>query len=90
MQLGVGRPLLREVLKSLTMLGLLRTRHGSSTFVGKADFSVLTDFFTSRLSQERDVLRRVGAPAPVLPPTRPRESWEPLLPLDTPRVSLPH
>ncbi|AZQ66638.1 FadR family transcriptional regulator [Silicimonas algicola] len=56
LKLGVGRPLLREVLKSLTMLGLLKTRQGSGTYIGKADFGVLTDFFTFCLSQEQDVL----------------------------------
>ncbi len=55
-QLGVGRPLLRESLRSLAMLGLLQTRHGSGTYIARADFSVLTDFFTFCLSQEHDVL----------------------------------
>lgn len=55
-QIGVGRPVLREVLRSLTMLGLLRSRQGSGTFVAQADFGVLTDFFTFCLSQESDVL----------------------------------
>lgn len=55
-EIGVGRPLLREVLRSLTMLGLLRARQGSGTFIAQADFGVLTDFFTFCLSQESDVL----------------------------------
>ena len=55
-QLGVGRPLLREVVRSLTMLGLLKTRHGSGTYIAQSDFGVLTDFFTFCLSQESDVL----------------------------------
>lgn len=56
LELEVGRPLLREVLKSLSMLGLLDVRHGSGTYVGKADIRVLSDFFTFCLSQEQDIL----------------------------------
>lgn len=58
-QIGVGRPLLREALRSLTMLGLLRSRQGSGTFIAQADFGVLTDFFTFCLSQGSDVLADV-------------------------------
>lgn len=58
-QIGVGRPLLREVLRSLTMLGLLRSRQGSGTYIAQADFGVLTDFFTFCMSQESDVLSDV-------------------------------
>lgn len=55
-ELGVGRPLLREVVKSLSMLGFLDVRHGSGTYIGKADIRVLSDFFTFCLSQEQDIL----------------------------------
>lgn len=55
-ELEVGRPLLREVLRSLSMLGLLDVRHGSGTYIGKADIRVLSDFFTFCLSQEQDIL----------------------------------
>lgn len=55
-ELEVGRPLLREVLRSLSMLGLLDVRQGSGTYVGKADIRVLSDFFTFCLSQEQDIL----------------------------------
>ena len=54
-QLNVGRPLLRESMRSLAMLGLVDIRHGSGAFVGKADISVLTDFFTFSLAQEQNV-----------------------------------
>ncbi|SDE99941.1 FadR/GntR family transcriptional regulator [Limimaricola pyoseonensis] len=54
--LGVGRPLLREVIRSLSMLGLLDVRQGSGTYVGRADLGVLSDFFTFCLSQEQDIL----------------------------------
>jgi DNA-binding FadR family transcriptional regulator len=55
-ELDVGRPLLREVVKSLAMLGFLDVRHGSGTYIGKADIRVVADFFTFCLSQEQDIL----------------------------------
>ncbi|MEH6775052.1 MAG: FadR/GntR family transcriptional regulator [Cereibacter changlensis] len=58
-ELSVGRPLLREVLKSLAMLGLLDIRPGSGTFIARADIRLLTDFFTFCMSQEQDVLEDV-------------------------------
>ena len=56
LKLGVGRPLLREAMRSLAMLGLLDIRHGKGAFVGKADISVLADFFTFCLAQEQNIL----------------------------------
>jgi len=53
--LNVGRPLLREAMRSLAMLGLVDIRHGSGAFVGKADIAVLTDFFTFTLAGEQNV-----------------------------------
>lgn len=58
-ELGVGRPLLREVMRSLAMLGVLHSRQGSGTYISKADFGVLTEFFTFSLSQTPDVLQDV-------------------------------
>lgn len=55
-ELGVGRPLLREVMRSLSMLGVLDIRHGSGTYIGKVDIGLMSDFFTFCLSQEQDVL----------------------------------
>jgi len=54
--LGVGRPLLREVMRSLDMLGVLDIRHGKGAFVAKADFKVLSDFFAFYLAQEKNAL----------------------------------
>lgn len=56
LKLGVGRPLLREAMRSLAMLGLLDIRHGKGAYVGKADISVLADFFTFCLAQEQNIL----------------------------------
>ncbi|MFC0201949.1 FadR/GntR family transcriptional regulator [Paracoccus rhizosphaerae] len=58
-ELNVGRPLLREVMKSLVMLGFLDVRQGSGTYIARADIRVLSDFFTFCLSQEQDILEDV-------------------------------
>jgi DNA-binding FadR family transcriptional regulator len=56
LQLGVSRPLLREALRSLAMLGFLDIRHGKGAYVRQADLSVLSDFFTFSLAQQPDIL----------------------------------
>ncbi|MEW9808458.1 FadR/GntR family transcriptional regulator [Mesorhizobium marinum] len=56
LKLGVSRPLLREALRSLAMLGFLDIQHGRGAFVKKADISVLSDFFTFSLAQQPDIL----------------------------------
>lgn len=54
--LRVSRPVLREALRSLAMLGFLDIRHGKGSYVRSADISVLTDFFTFCLAQQPDIL----------------------------------
>jgi len=54
--LGVSRPVLREALRSLAMLGFLDIRHGKGAYVKPADISVLSDFFTFSLAQQSDIL----------------------------------
>jgi DNA-binding FadR family transcriptional regulator len=56
LRLGVSRPLLREALRSLAMLGFLDIRHGKGAFVRRAEVSVLSDFFTFCLVQQPDIL----------------------------------
>ncbi|MBS3651193.1 FadR family transcriptional regulator [Pseudaminobacter sp. 19-2017] len=56
LQLGVSRPLLREALRSLAMLGFLDIRHGKGAYVRQADINVLSDFFTFSLAQQPDIL----------------------------------
>jgi DNA-binding FadR family transcriptional regulator len=56
LRLGVSRPVLRETLRSLAMLGFLDIRHGKGAYVRHADVSVLTDFFTFCLAQQPDIL----------------------------------
>ena len=56
LKLGVSRPVLREALRSLSMLGFLDIRHGKGAYVRQADISVLSDFFTFSLAQQPDIL----------------------------------
>ena len=56
LQLGVSRPLLREALRSLAMLGFLDIQHGRGAYVRQADINVLSDFFTFSLAQQPDIL----------------------------------
>lgn len=56
LRLGVSRPLLREALRSLAMLGFLDIRHGKGTYVRQAEIDVLSDFFTFSLAQQPDIL----------------------------------
>ena len=57
--LDVSRPLLRESLRSLAMLGFLDIQHGRGTVVRHADLAVLRDFFTFCLAQQPDILEDV-------------------------------
>ena len=54
-QLGVGRPLVREALRALTMLGIVEIRDRIGTVVTRPDVSVLNDFFTFALAQQADM-----------------------------------
>ncbi|TYR30617.1 FadR family transcriptional regulator [Mesorhizobium microcysteis] len=56
LRLGVSRPVLREALRSLAMLGFLDIRHGKGAYVRKADIGVLSDFFTFCLAQQPDMM----------------------------------
>jgi DNA-binding FadR family transcriptional regulator len=56
LRLGVSRPVLREALRSLAMLGFLDIRHGKGAYVRQADIAVLSDFFTFSLAQQPDIL----------------------------------
>lgn len=54
--LGVSRPVLREALRALAMIGAVEIRHGIGTVVKKPDVSTLGDFFTFVLAQQADVI----------------------------------
>ena len=55
-QLGVSRPLVREALRALTMLGIVEIRDRIGTVVTRPDVSVLNDFFTFALAQQADMV----------------------------------
>lgn len=55
-RLGVGRPVLREALRALAMIGALEIRHGVGTIVKKPDVSTLGEFFTFVLAQQADAI----------------------------------
>lgn len=44
-QLGVSRPILREALRALAVLGVVEIRQGAGTIVRRPDVSMLGDFF---------------------------------------------
>lgn len=44
-QLGVSRPMLREALRALAVLGVVEVRQGAGTVVRRPDVSMLGDFF---------------------------------------------
>lgn len=50
-QLDVGRPLLREVVRSLAILGVLETRHGDGTYVARMSIDAFSEYFTFFLAQ---------------------------------------
>jgi DNA-binding FadR family transcriptional regulator len=55
-QLGVSRPILREALRALTVLGLVEIRDRVGTIVRRPDPAVLNDFFTFAFAQQSDVV----------------------------------
>lgn len=54
--LNVSRPVLREALRSLAMLGIVDIQHGRGTFVRSADASVLGQALTLCLAPEPNIL----------------------------------
>lgn len=51
-QLGVSRPLVREALRALSMLGVVAIRDRVGAIVTRPDVAVLNDFFTFALGQQ--------------------------------------
>ncbi len=58
-QLEVSRPLLREVLRALSIIGVIQIRHGVGSVVSTPDFNVLGDFFSFALAQQGDAVEDV-------------------------------
>jgi GntR family transcriptional regulator, transcriptional repressor for pyruvate dehydrogenase complex len=59
LRLGVGRPLVREALRSLAMIGVLDIRHGHGTIVRSPDASSLGAVFAFMLSQRGDLVEDI-------------------------------
>ncbi|OON42150.1 GntR family transcriptional regulator [Izhakiella australiensis] len=55
-RLGVSRPVLREALRALAMIGAVEIRHGVGTVVTKPDVSMLGEFFTFVLAHQPNVV----------------------------------
>lgn len=55
-RLKVSRPVLREALRALAMIGAVEIRHGVGTIVKRPDVSTLGEFFTFVLAQQADVV----------------------------------
>lgn len=53
--LGVSRPVLREALRALAMIGALEIRHGLGTLVRRPDVSALGEFFAFALAQRPEL-----------------------------------
>lgn len=55
-QLGVSRPIVREALRALTVLGLVEIKDRVGTVVRRPDMSVLNDFFALAVVQATDLV----------------------------------
>src|SRR6476646_2006799 len=55
-QLGVSRPILREALRALTVMGAVEIQSRVGTIVRQPDVSVLGDFFAYSLAQQKGVI----------------------------------
>jgi DNA-binding FadR family transcriptional regulator len=58
-QLGVSRPIVREALRALSMMGAVEIQSRVGTIVRQPDVSVLGDFFAYSLGQQKGVIEDV-------------------------------
>ena len=58
-QLGVSRPIVREALRALSMMGAVEIQSRVGTIVRQPDVSVLGDFFAYSLAQQKGVIQDV-------------------------------
>jgi DNA-binding FadR family transcriptional regulator len=56
LQLGVSRPIVREALRALSMIGAVEIQNRVGTIVRQPDVSVLGDFFAYSLAQQKGVI----------------------------------
>jgi len=59
LQLGVSRPVVREALRALSMIGAVEIIERVGTVVRRPDVSTLGEFFAFALAQEKDVVEDV-------------------------------
>lgn len=59
LQLGVSRPIVREALRALSMMGVVEIRERVGTVVCRPDISVLSDVFAFSLAQVPDAIEDV-------------------------------
>jgi GntR family transcriptional regulator, transcriptional repressor for pyruvate dehydrogenase complex len=55
-KLDVSRPVLREALRALAMIGAVEIRHGVGTIVTRPDITTLGEFFSFMLAHQSDAL----------------------------------
>jgi DNA-binding FadR family transcriptional regulator len=58
-QLGVSRPILREALRALSMMGVVQIHSRVGTVVRRPDLSMMGDFFSFALAQQADLIEDV-------------------------------
>ena len=58
-QLEVSRPVLREALRALSIMGVIEIRHGVGSIVSVPDIAVLGDFFSFTLAHKGDAVDEV-------------------------------
>lgn len=58
-QLEVSRPVLREALRALSIMGVIDIRHGVGSVVSAPDITILGDFFSFTLAQKGDAVDEV-------------------------------
>jgi|TARA_A100001391_G_scaffold196597_2_gene175411 DNA-binding FadR family transcriptional regulator len=57
--LDVSRPVLREALRALAIMGVIDIRHGVGSVVSSPDMTVLGDFFSFALADDADAVEEV-------------------------------
>lgn len=54
--LSVSRPMLREALRALSLIGAVEIRHGVGTVVGRPSIGAISEYFTFLLAQQPDAI----------------------------------
>ena len=59
LQLGVSRPIVREALRALSMMGVVQIHSRVGTVVRRPDLAMMGDFFSFTLAQQADLIEDV-------------------------------